>query len=292
MVRIQVLGSLAAQTERGSVDLGGPRQRGVLALLVVARGAVVPIDRLIDDLWRGEPPPRALGALQAYISHLRKLLEPDRLPRSPATVLVSQAPGYALRLAPEAVDAWLFETELRSAPTDPAERRRSLEQALSRWHGPAFAEFSDESWAQPEANRLEELRLAARERLAATLVELGDPTAAAAEADALTSTHPLREEAWRISALARFHAGRQADALAALRAAREVLADQLGIDPGPALVRLEADLLRNASPSIYPHRSRFRRRHPRWTRCIPNSSAGQGNWMSCGGRRGRAAHLV
>ncbi|WP_062989218.1 BTAD domain-containing putative transcriptional regulator [Nocardia anaemiae] len=252
MVRIQVLGSLAAKTERGSVDLGGPRQRGVLALLVVARGAVVPIDRLIDDLWRGEPPPRALGALQAYISHLRKLLEPDRLPRSPATVLVSQAPGYALRLSPEAVDAWQFEAELRSAPTDPAGRRRNLEQALSRWHGPAFAEFSDESWAQPEANRLEELRLAARERLAATLVELGDHTAAAAEADALTSTHPLREEAWRISALARFHAGRQADALAALRAARDVLADQLGIDPGPALVQLEADLLAQRIPVEQP----------------------------------------
>ncbi|MRH87787.1 AAA family ATPase [Nocardia sp. SYP-A9097] len=252
MVRIQVLGSLTAQTGRGSVDLGGRRQRGVLTLLLVARGAVVPVDRLIDDLWRGEPPTRALGTLQAYISHLRKLLEPDRLPRSPATVLVSQAPGYALRLAPEAVDAWQFEAELRSAPTDPVERRRSLEQALGRWHGPAFAEFSDESWARAEASRLEELRLAARERLAATLVELGDPTAAAVEADALTSTHPLREEAWRVSALARFHAGRQADALAALRAAREVLADQLGIDPGPALVQLEADLLAQRIPIDVP----------------------------------------
>ncbi|WP_067699449.1 BTAD domain-containing putative transcriptional regulator [Nocardia jejuensis] len=269
MVRIQVLGSLAAQTGRGSVDLGGRRQRGVLTLLLVARGAVVPVDRLIDDLWRGEPPTRALGTLQAYISHLRKLLEPDRLPRTPATVLVSQAPGYALRVAPEAVDAWQFESELRSAPEDPVARRRILEQALGRWHGPAFAEFSDESWARPEANRLEELRLAAREQLAATLIELGDPTTAAVEADALTSTHPLREEAWRISALARFHAGRQADALAALRAARAVLADQLGIDPGPALIQLEADLLAQRipvdlpapvplpSPTEHPAQSRF-----------------------------------
>ncbi|MEV6073206.1 BTAD domain-containing putative transcriptional regulator [Nocardia sp. NPDC052001] len=248
MVRIQVLGSLTAQTGRGSVDLGGRRQRGVLTLLLIARGAVVPVDRLIDDLWRGEPPTRALGTLQAYISHLRKLLEPDRLPRAPATVLVSQAPGYALRLASEAVDAWQFEAELRGAPTDPVERRRRLEQALGRWHGQAFAEFNDESWARPEASRLEELRLAARERLAATLIELGDPTAAALEADALTSAHPLREEAWRISALARFHAGRQADALAALRTAREILADQLGIDPGPALIQLEADLLAQRIP--------------------------------------------
>ncbi|MFF2554094.1 BTAD domain-containing putative transcriptional regulator [Nocardia sp. NPDC058058] len=252
MVRIQVLGSLTAQTGRGSVDLGGRRQRGVLTLLLVARGAVVPVDRLIDDLWRGEPPTRALGTLQAYISHLRKVLEPDRLPRAPATILVSQAPGYALRLAPEAVDAWQFEAELRSAPADPVERRRALEQALARWHGQAFAEFRDESWARPEAHRLEELRLAARERLAATLIDLGDPTAAAVEADALTSTHPLREEAWRISALARFHAGRQADALAALRAARDILADQLGIDPGPALLQLEADVLAQRIPVELP----------------------------------------
>ncbi|WP_063049874.1 BTAD domain-containing putative transcriptional regulator [Nocardia arthritidis] len=257
MVRIQVLGSLTAANERGSIELGGPRQRGVLALLLVARGAVVPVDRLIDDLWRGEPPPRALGALQAYISHLRKLLEPDRPPRSPATVLVSQAPGYALRLDAEAVDAWQFEAEVRTVPRDPEERRQRLERALGRWHGPAFAEFGDESWARPEANRLDELRLAARERLAATLVELGDLAAAAAEADAVTSTHPLREEAWRISALARFHAGRQADALAALRAARQVLADELGIDPGPALVQLEADLLAQRIPVALPAAAAF-----------------------------------
>ncbi|MFI2340250.1 hypothetical protein [Nocardia gamkensis] len=118
MVRIQVLGSLTAANERGRIELGGPRQRGALALLLVARGVVVPVDRLIDDLWRGEPPPRALGAPQAYISHLRKLLEPDRPPRSPATALVSQDPGYALRLDAEAVDARQFEAEVRTVPRD------------------------------------------------------------------------------------------------------------------------------------------------------------------------------
>ncbi|MGW4118241.1 AfsR/SARP family transcriptional regulator [Nocardia sp. NPDC004711] len=104
-VRIRVLGALTAADGRGELDLGGPRQRGVLARLLVARGEVVPIDRLIDDLWRGEPPPRALGALQAYVSNLRRLLEPQRAPRTPATVLISRTPGYAVRFAAEDVDA-------------------------------------------------------------------------------------------------------------------------------------------------------------------------------------------
>src|SRR5262245_66278144 len=108
MVRIRVLGALTATGERGELDLGGPRQRGVLARLLVAQGEVVPVDRLIDDLWRGEPPPRALGALQAYVSNLRRLLEPQRAPRTPATVLISRTPGYAVRLATADVDAWLF----------------------------------------------------------------------------------------------------------------------------------------------------------------------------------------
>ena len=97
MLRIGVLGALDASIEAsGSVevpDLGGPRQRSVLALLLVARGQVVSVDRLVEDLWHGEPPPRAIGALQAYVSHLRRVLEPGRAPRTPAAVLVSEPPG-------------------------------------------------------------------------------------------------------------------------------------------------------------------------------------------------------
>ncbi|MEW1736886.1 BTAD domain-containing putative transcriptional regulator [Nocardia beijingensis] len=249
MVRIRVLGALTAADERGELDLGGPRQRGVLARLLVARGEVVPVDRLIDDLWRGEPPPRALGALQAYVSNLRRLLEPRRPPRAPATVLISRAPGYAVRLDAEAVDAWVFGAELDAAAgLDPRERRRALERALSRWQGPAYAAYAEESWASAEAARLEELRSAAREQLAATLLELDEPALAAAQAEVLSREHPLREEGWRLTALARYRAGRQAEALAALRQAREVLAEELGIDPGPALTRLEADILAQRIP--------------------------------------------
>ncbi|WP_109522623.1 MULTISPECIES: BTAD domain-containing putative transcriptional regulator [Nocardia] len=250
MVRIGVLGALTAADDRGELDLGGPRQRGVLARLLVARGEVVPVDRLIDDLWRGEPPPRALGALQAYVSNLRRLLEPQRAPRTPATILISRAPGYALRLATEDVDAWLFDADMDAVgqQNDPRERGRTLERALALWQGPAYAAFTEEPWVTAEAARLEQLRLGARERLAAVLLELGEAARAAAEAEMLCREHPLREEAWRLTALARYRAGRQADALSALRQARDVLTTELGIDPGPALARLEADILAQRIP--------------------------------------------
>ncbi|RLP29660.1 BTAD domain-containing putative transcriptional regulator [Nocardia seriolae] len=251
MVRIRVLGALTAADERGELDLGGPTQRGVLARLLVARREVVPVDRLIDDLWRGEPPPpRALGALQAYVSNLRRSLEPQRAPRTPATVLISRTPGYALRIATEEVDAWLFAAELDAAgrQDDPRERRRTLERALAAWRGPAYAAFAAEPWATAEAARLEELRLGAREKLVAALLELDEPAHAAAEAEMLCSEHPLWEETWRLTALARYRSGRQADALGTLRQARAVLADELGIDPGPALTRLKSDILAQRIP--------------------------------------------
>jgi len=149
MIRVRVLGPLEAEVNGHAVDLGGPRQRAVLALLVAARGDVVPVDRLIDDLWRGEPPPRATGALQAYVSNLRRALEPDRPPRAPATVLVSVPPGYAVRLPADAVDAWRFEALVRGSggASDPAGVRARLEQALGLWRGPAYAEVAAEPWA-------------------------------------------------------------------------------------------------------------------------------------------------
>ncbi|MFF0818591.1 BTAD domain-containing putative transcriptional regulator [Rhodococcus sp. NPDC003318] len=253
-MHIRVLGSMDAETEGTTVDLGGPRQRGVLALLLIARGAVVSVDRLIDDLWHGEPPPRALGALQAYVSNLRRALEPERAPRAPATVLISRAPGYCLTLGPDDVDAWRFESLLRAADRVPsaAERRRVLEEAVGLWRGTAHAEFAAHDWAAPEVARLEELRLVAHERLAAAMLDTGDAAAATAEAGTLTRAHPLREESWRLLALGLHAGGRQADALAALRRARGILADELGLDPGPALQQLEADLLAQRMPVVVP----------------------------------------
>ncbi|MCA2230126.1 AfsR/SARP family transcriptional regulator [Nonomuraea aurantiaca] len=257
MVLIRVLGSFAAEAGGESVPLGGPRQRGVLALLVAARGQVVPVDRMIEDLWRGEPPSRALTSLQAYVSNLRRLLEPGRPPRTPARLLVSASPGYALRLPPAAVDAWRFEELLGEARTlaDPHDARARLDEALALWRGPAFAEVADESWAAAETARLTELRLVARELRIAAGLRLGDPAAVVPEAEGLTRDAPLREEGWRMHALALWSSGRQADALAALRRARAVFAEELGLDPGPDLVALEeailtqrTDVLRAAVP--------------------------------------------
>ncbi|MGW7482118.1 BTAD domain-containing putative transcriptional regulator [Nonomuraea muscovyensis] len=245
MVFIRVLGAFAAEVDGAAVHLGGPRQRGVLALLVAARGQVVPVDRMIEDLWRGEPPARALMSLQAYVSNLRRLLEPGRPPRTPARLLVSAAPGYALRLPPEAVDAWRFEGLLGQARTDTDLRaaQARLAEALGLWQGPAFAEVADEPWAAAETARLNELRLAATELHVAAGLRIGDPAAVVPEAERLTRDEPLREEGWRLHALALWSSGRQADALATLRRARGILAEELGLDPGPDLTALEEAIL-------------------------------------------------
>jgi len=244
---VRVLGPFEVEVERGgAVVIGGPRQRAVLALLLSTRGDVVSVDRMVEDLWRGEAPPRAIASLQAYVSNLRRLLEPGRERRAPARLLVSAPPGYAIRLPAEAVDAWRFErllVDARAAAAQPSHAQQLLRGALQLWRGDAYAEFAGESWAQPEAIRLEELRLAARELLLEVTVRTGGAADAVAEAELLTRQAPLREEAWRLLALALWSTGRQADALGALRRARAVLAEELGLDPGPALTELEAAIL-------------------------------------------------
>lgn len=247
MVRLRVLGPIEAEADGRPADPGGPRQRAVLALLLVGRGEVVSVDRMIEQLWRGEPPPRAIASLQAYVSNLRRLLEPDRPQRTPATLLVSRAPGYALRLPVEAVDAWRFEDLLqqaqRIAPGVPEKGLDLVLEGLGLWQGAAYAEVADEEWAAPEAARLAELRLAARELAVELTVRLGRAAEAMPDAELLTREHPLREEGWRLLALALWGSGRQADALAALRRARHVLAEELGLDPGPPLAALEEAIL-------------------------------------------------
>jgi DNA-binding SARP family transcriptional activator len=250
-IEIRLLGTLAAyrvDSDESPVDLGGPRQRAVLALLLAGRGAPVSVDRLIEDLWRGEPPQRATASLQAYVSNLRRALEPGRPPRSPAQILVSAPPGYAIRLDESCVDAWRFEQLVRLAAgaRSAAETVATLEEALALWRGAAFAEFAAESWAAPEAARLDELRWTARERLVDARIRAGRAGEATVEAEALVHEAPLREEGWRLLALGQYAAGRQADSLATLRRARELLIDELGIDPGPRLAALERDVLAQA----------------------------------------------
>ncbi|MFC3493933.1 AfsR/SARP family transcriptional regulator [Glycomyces rhizosphaerae] len=247
-VRIGVLGPVLAWDEAGSeLDLRGPRHRAVLARLVVARGRVVPVDRLVDDLW-GEPPQGAVGAVRTFVAALRRALEPDRRPRSPARLLVTEGPGYALRAEPEAVDAWRFEAAVAEAATAPSHQALALlDGVLGEWRGPAYADF-DEAWAGTDRSRLDQLRLAAIERRADALLELGRPGEAVPDLDALVAEHPWREEAWRLLALALYRTGRQADALAVLRRARALLDERQGVEPNVRLRRLETDLLRQADP--------------------------------------------
>ncbi|MEU4827422.1 BTAD domain-containing putative transcriptional regulator [Actinomadura sp. NPDC023710] len=244
---VRVLGAFGAEVAGTAADLGGHRQRSVLARLVAARGRMVPADRLVDDLWAGTAPPRAAAGLQSFVSHLRRALEPDRPPRTPARVLVTEPPGYALRLPDGAVDAWRFDALIDEAAelaaADPREARRRAEAALAEWRGPAYAEFGDLPWAAAEAARLDERRRLAVEHRAGALLRLGSAAEAVPDLETHAAANPLREEAWRLLALALYRAGRQGDALAALRRARAALTEELGVDPGPALRRLESDIL-------------------------------------------------
>ncbi|MFE6594832.1 BTAD domain-containing putative transcriptional regulator [Streptomyces sp. NPDC057781] len=242
-VTFGVLGPVTAERAGAALALKGPRHRAVLARLLLARRRVVPLARLVDDLW-DEPPPRAVGAVRTFVGDLRRALEPDRPPRAPARLLVTEGPGYALRAAPEAVDAWRFEAAVAQADRLPAAQAPDrLRAALGEWRGPAYAEVSGAEWARGERSRLTELRLRAVERHAELLVELGRAAEAVPDLDAHLTEHPWREEAWRLLALALYRTGRQADALAVLHRARALLAGQLGVDPGPRLRRLEAGIL-------------------------------------------------
>ncbi|AQZ64999.1 regulator [[Actinomadura] parvosata subsp. kistnae] len=242
MLTFTALGPFQAWADGAPLDLGGQRQRAVLARLLVAGGRAVPVHTLIDELWPGEPPAQALSTIQGYVSRLRRALEPGRAPREEAGVLVSAPPGYALRARTEQVDAWHFES-LAKSDGPPARVWEAMESALGLWRGPALAEFAELSWAATEAGRLEELRLIAVERRADAGLALGRATALVADLEAHASAYPLREEAWRLLAVALYRMGRQGDALAALRRARAVWRDELGLDLSAGLKRLEADML-------------------------------------------------
>ncbi|WP_433329489.1 AfsR/SARP family transcriptional regulator [Spirillospora sp. CA-294931] len=238
-MRFGVLGPVTAWNDSGQpITLKGPRHRAVLARLIIARRRVVPVTTLVDDLWT-DPPPGAVAAVRTFVAALRRALEPQRPPRAPAHLLVTRGPGYALHA--ESVDAWHFEEAVTSAAT-----LVRLEEALSWWRGPAYADFAEEPWAAAERSRLTELHLRAIERQAETRLSLGLAAEAVPDLDAHVSDHPWREDAWRLLALALYRTGRQNDALTVLRRARTLLVERLGLDPTPELHQLEADILTQA----------------------------------------------
>lgn len=247
---LRVLGELAATRDGAPVELGGRRQRAVLAALVITRGQAVPAERLADCVWGDRQPANAAGALQAYVSHLRRRLQPDAGARRRDGVIASAGSGYLLRLGTGAVDAWRFERAVLSAVgREPIDVVPVLDDALRLWRGPAYADYAGEPWTDAEVTRLDELRAVARERLLAARLDLGDAALLVGELEALVAEDPLREERWRLLVLALYRAQRQADALSALRRARQTLVDELGVDPGPALRVLEGEVL-TQSPTL------------------------------------------
>lgn len=244
-VRFGVLGPLEVTVGGQPLPLRGARTRAALAMLLAHPNQVVSADRLIEELWPGQPVHRATHSLQVRLSQLRQALrlagEEDRL--------VTRPPGYLIRAAPEEVDATRFEQLAAEgaaalANEDPAAAAERLEMALSLWRGPAFADIDPAPFAQAEASRLEEERLAALESRIEARLACGGHRELIAELDTLTSAHPLRERFWFQRLLALYRGGRQADALRAYRELRDILAGQLGIEPGAELRQLQTRILR------------------------------------------------
>ncbi|MGH3873037.1 MAG: BTAD domain-containing putative transcriptional regulator, partial [Pseudonocardiaceae bacterium] len=253
----RALGSVAAFIGGRAVDLGPPRQRALFGLLLSRVDQLVAVDALIENLWAGDPPAAAVTSLRAYVSNLRHVLEPNRPPRAPATVLHTRAPGYLLDSCGVQFDVYRLAehaTAGREAldSADPEHALTEFAAALKLWRGPAYADVRDATWAAPEITRLEQLRLSVVEGRCAAQLQLGDHHSAVAELDAHAREHPLREYGCELLALALYRAGRQAEALTALRDTRRRLVEELGIEPSAALQRLEHDILTQA-PALEWH---------------------------------------
>jgi DNA-binding SARP family transcriptional activator len=251
-MEFRVLGPLEANAGGRPIRLGGSKQRALLAMLLLHANEVISSDRLIEALWDGDAPESAPKALQVHVSQLRKALEPERAPGDPASLLVTQPPGYVLRVAPERLDLVQFEREVAEGRRlldagEPAAAVSALDTALSLWRGPALGDLTYATFAQAEIGRLEELRLAALEDRFEAQLACGRHVAVIPELERLVAEHPLRERPRAQLMLALYRAARQADALEVYRDTRAVLVDELGIEPGKALQDLHAAMLRQDS---------------------------------------------
>ena len=216
----RILGPLEVDADGLPVDLGGAKQRALLALLALNANRVVTRDQLVEALWDAQPPETAAKALQVHVSHLRKLLGRERFETTPQ--------GYLLRLEPDELDLGRFQRLSESGRAS---------EALALWRGDPLADFAGQRFAQPEIARLQELRLACLEQRIEQDLAHGRHVALVSELDALVREHPLREHLRSQLMLAFYRAGRQAEALGAYQAARTALVDELGIEPGRAAPR-------------------------------------------------------
>jgi DNA-binding SARP family transcriptional activator len=240
-VEFRLLGPLEVLRDGAEVPVRGVRQRELLALLLLHAGQVVSSDRLMDALWGESQPAAGVTALRVRVSQLRKALGPAGLR------LVTRPPGYALLVEAGELDLQRFERALDRAaaalPDEPAAAVRHADLALSLWRGPPLADIAYSSYAQTAITRLEELRAAALELRVEAQLALGRHAQMIGELQQLVAEHPLRERMWGQLMLALYRADRQADALAAYRAARRRLVDEVGLEPGPGLRALESAIL-------------------------------------------------
>jgi DNA-binding SARP family transcriptional activator len=252
-LEVRLLGSLAVTLRGAPLDLGPPKQRAVLAILALEAGRVVPTDRIVDLLW-DEPGPRSTATLQTYVSNLRRILEPNRRPRDPAAVLVTEPPGYRLALTALQVDAHRLVEQVERA----RRLHRSgelvgaldlLDEALGAWTGLLLPELSEAPFVVDAANRFTRVRLAAVVLAGEIHLSLGDHQGALAVVEPALDDHALDEHLHALTAVALYRAGRQTEALRVIERIRRSLADEVGLGPGPELTALEADLLAQA-PSL------------------------------------------
>jgi DNA-binding SARP family transcriptional activator len=244
-VEFRILGPLEVLDGGRAVALPRGRARALLARLILDAGNVVSAERLIHDLWGEVVPPTVRTALQGLVSNLRTRLEPRRARGEAPAVLRTAATGYALAIDPACVDANRFRRLLEeSRAADAAKRAAALRQALNLWRGPPLADFMYEPFAQREIAALEELRLAAIEERVDADLDLGLESELVAEVERLVAEHPFRERLRGQLMLALYRTGRQAEALEAYRDARQTLVEELGIEPGSRLRRLEESILR------------------------------------------------
>ena len=250
-MEFRLLGPLGVFDAEGrALDAGRPMQRAVLAMLLLQVDRVVSVAALIDGLWGDDPPPSAVNSVQGYVSRLRKLLGDEAR-------IAKVGAGYRLEAPPDALDVTRFErlsAEGRGALSrgEPTAAVAALTRALSLHQGPPLAEFIDLPFAAGDARRLERMVRAAEEDLVDARLALGQHQDLLGDVERLVSEDPHSERRWGQLMTALFLAGRQADALAAFQRARRVLVDELGIEPGPELRRIEGEILAQSLPRAEP----------------------------------------
>ena len=241
-IEFRLLGLVEAVEEDAPLPLGAPKQRALLALLLLHANEVVPRERLVDAVWGDSPPRSAVQSLQVYVHALRRAIGADRVE--------TRGTGYRLRLERDELDLARFERLVGGggdalAAGRPADAAEDLRRALALWTGAPLADLAGEPIHEAEAAQLEERRLRAIELLHDAELALGQHDTLVPELQRLIAAEPYRERFRIQQALALYRSGRQADALAACRAARELLVEELGIDPSPELRELEGRILRH-----------------------------------------------